>query len=86
MELVDTLALGASGAIRGGSSPLPPTRLYQTAQSIRGRGVPIGASLFVCPNALRICSRGLSPVARLVRVTNEIIYIVKITQTVDYAV
>ena len=29
VKLVDTLALGASGATRGGSSPLPGTIIFQ---------------------------------------------------------
>ena len=28
-ELVDALVLGTSGAIHGGSSPLPPTKVYR---------------------------------------------------------
>ena len=53
-ELGDALALGASGAIRGGSTPLPPTEIINICE---------GNSVEECVLAKHVVA-GSSPVPR----------------------
>ena len=55
-ESVDALASGASGQfVRGGSSPLSPTKQEDIARFTRGRDVPAGVSVHLTARAERCC-------------------------------